>query len=299
MGERLQKSKFNTLVNPFGVIFNPLSLSLLLEWALQEQDLPADKAVQVGDWWFHYDLHSSFSASSKEELLQKGKYLLQDTSDFLKKTDYLILTLGTAFIYRLKDSQATVANCHKVPATHFTKELLSPDEITQGLARLCTQLLTCRPRLQILLTVSPVRHIKDSIPLNSVSKSILRVACHQLQEQFEQVTYFPSYEILMDDLRDYRFYKPDMIHPSEVAEDYIWSIFSETYFDDTTQELLKKWEKVSKTLSHKPFNPGSAGHLKFLHDTLEKLQAFKTQLPVDEEIAYITSQLKLYTNTAK
>ena len=221
MGLRLQQNKFQALINPFGVIFNPLSIYKLLQNSISPTEVRGEDLVQSQGMWYHYDVHSKLWADDPAVLQDKIQQQVQSTHQFLQSTKVLILTFGTAYGYFLKNNQQLVANCHKVPQHFFEKRLLTVEEITQGFDNLYNQLQEIAPDLKIILTVSPVRHIKDTIPANQVSKSILRVACHQITEQFNEVMYFPAYELLLDDLRDYRFFGTDMIHPNSIAEDYI------------------------------------------------------------------------------
>jgi hypothetical protein len=214
-------------------------------------------------------------------------------SHLIPQTSNLILTFGTSFIYKLLNPQVYVANCHKMPKNLFEKELLSVKDICRGFAVLYRELKEINPNLRIILTVSPVRHTKDGMAENQVSKSILRAACHYLTTDYEDVEYFPSYEIMMDDLRDYRFYKPDMIHPNEVAEQYIFEKFSETYFDENLKDFIKKWQPIQKALAHRPFDEKSESHQKFLKKLLKDLQEISTLVNVEKEISEISFSLKL------
>jgi hypothetical protein len=178
-----------------------------------------------------------------------------------------------------------------MPASNFKKYLLSQKKILEDFQLLHEELTAFNPDIQIILTLSPVRHLKDTVVLNSVSKSILRLTCHTLQETYSNTHYFPAYEIMLDDLRDYRFYKPDMIHPNEVAEEYIWERFAETLFDKSTSEFVGKWKSISAALKHKSFHPTSEGHQQFLRETLNKLNAISSTVDVDKEINMIKNQI--------
>jgi hypothetical protein len=184
-----------------------------------------------------------------------------------------------------------VANCHKRPSRDFEKRLLSVDDIVTSFSELYTRLKKINPGLHTILTVSPVRHLRDTIPLNSVSKAVLRMACHRIATEFGGVDYFPAYEIMIDDLRDYRFYDRDMIHPSSVAEDYIWERFAECYLDDDARQFMKKWTKIQAALHHKPFHVKSPGHQNFVKEMLNKLQDVQSIVNVDAEIKTIQAQL--------
>lgn len=291
IGNRLRFNKFQVIINPFGTIFNPVSITRLLETSITSQKVTESLMIEREGRWFHYDFHSSISGSDKADLSAQISRQTALTGAHLSQTDWLILTLGTAYIYRLKYSGDLVANCHKIAAPLFTKELLSITHIVEAITSLSEQLASIRPGLQILLTVSPVRHIKDGIPENQVSKSVLRLACHQLIEQFSQIHYFPSYELMMDDLRDYRFYKKDMIHPSETAEDYIWDKFVQALVDAPGKAFIKEWQSVSQALAHQSFHPQTETHQRFLRQTLNRLKALSDKVDVSEEIKKIEDQI--------
>ncbi len=293
IGERLLTNKFDVLVNPFGTVFNPISIFRLLENSLSTNVSHTTTNVENKGAWFNYHVHSDFYGRTQEELSLKLAEKFNQVNHYLENTTTLIITFGTAFVYKLKSTNEIVANCHKKPATDFIKELLTVEEIISSFITTYSRLKIKNPNLKIILTVSPVRHTKDSLQLNSVSKSILRVACHELSEQFPEVVYFPSYELMMDDLRDYRFYKEDMIHPTEVAEEYIWNKFSEVYFEEETKETIKDWSSLSKALHHKPFREDSEEYKNFLLATLKRLKLLEGKINVKEEIKSITNLLHL------
>lgn len=270
----LKNHKFQAAENLTGIVFNPVALARLYT-EIPKNMLGDTWLAQRDGLWFHYLFHSSIHATSQEQLLtnvqQRAKKLQAD----LAQTHYLILTLGTAWVYELPDAE-TVANCHKQPQQLFTKRLLSVDEVTKAVK----SILTAYPSLKIILTVSPVIHIKDTLELNGVSKSVLRLAAHRLQEAYpKRVSYFPSYEIIKDDLRDYRFYAQDMLHPSKQARQYVQQKFSEAYFSGVTKELVERWQKMEQRLAHKPLNPSSEQHKAFVEKTKNLLR----QLPFDTE----------------
>ena len=296
MGERLAANKFTTLVNPFGVIFNPVSLAVLLDKALAGEPAGREGLVATREGWRHYDFHSRLGAPDANALLAQTDAALAAAGRFLAGAGWLMLTLGTAFVYRRRDNGAVVANCHKVPNASFARELLPLEGIQSALDGVFARLARQHPHLRVLLTVSPVRHTRDTLPLNAVSKSLLRVACHTLAEQHPHVQYFPAYEIMLDDLRDYRFYKPDMIHPSEVAEAYIWEQLAGAYFDDQTRAFLREWDKLRQALAHRPFNPHTEAHRNFLRSTLARLQAWRDTVPLETEIAQVIAQLESSPN---
>ena len=185
-----------------------------------------------------------------------------------------------------------MANCHKMPQANFEKFLLTQKRIIESFEHFYNSLKKLNPACRIILTVSPVRHLKDTLELNSVSKSILRLSCHTLSQTFPDVAYFPAYEIMLDDLRDYRFYRPDMIHPSDQAVDYIWGKFGEAFFESETNDFIKEWKKIKAALDHKPFHPKEMAHQKFLLDLLGKLNLLKDKVDVGEEIGFVKGQIK-------
>ncbi|AMM50081.1 hypothetical protein TH61_01295 [Rufibacter sp. DG15C] len=292
IGQRLLGHKAKVLVNPFGTIFNPLSAHSLLRRIITQnvEGLQGGLLERQGQW-FHYDFHSSFTSSQPEALLQLLEKAISDAHAFLQDTQHLLLTWGTAFVYERQDTGQSVSNCHKVPQKQFNKRLLSVTEITQDLQETLDLLYSHFPAMQVVLTVSPVRHLKDTLELNSVSKSTLRLASHILQEQNTQVSYFPAHELLLDDLRDYRFYSSDLLHPSTMAEEYIWDKFAAAYLAEDFTQFLQVWQQVQRDLAHRPFSPESASHQKFLHQLLTKLQSISSQVDVQKEIASVKSQL--------
>ena len=277
IGVRLAADKVNALVNPFGMVFQPLAVGRLLRAALGEDVDWQQHFVEARGRWQSYDLHGSQGAASPVELLQDIQQTVQRTGEFLRGADAVVLTLGTAWAYRLRETDELVSNCHKMPAELFDKELLTPDEIINSLAETHAYLRRSNSNLRIILTVSPVRHLKDTLPLNAVSKSVLRVACHYLSELLPDVSYFPVYELLTDDLRDYRFYAADMLHPSEVAQDYVWEKFARTYFDADFGRFRKEWAGLRQALGHRPLNARAPEHRQFLESTREQLERLSRQ----------------------
>jgi hypothetical protein len=292
IGERLRLNKVNALVNPFGTLFQPLALAQLLRAAAGEVQDWQQHVVEARGRWQSYDFHSTIGAESPVELLQTIQETVRRVGDFVRTADAVVLTLGTAWAYRLLETGELVSNLHKLPAGLFEKELLTADEIVNGLAEVHALLRRVNPNIRIILTVSPVRHIKDTLPLNAVSKSVLRVACHYLSELLPNVSYFPAYELLTDDLRDYRFYAADMLHPSEVAEDYIWERFARAYFDADFGRFRKEWAAVRQSLGHRPLHPGAPEHRTFLDQTRERLERMTAQgVDVRQELRDVQRQL--------
>ena len=290
IGNRLQDNKFSVLPNPFGTVYNPHSIHKLLHYALSGKTPPDDTYLKHDEVFLNYDFHSEFSALSRTELVEKIDASIATTHAFLKGASHLIITYGTAWVYEHHNTNEIVANCHKKPSAEFTKSLLTQKKVIESFEKVYTILKAYNPSLRIILTVSPVRHLKDTLELNSVSKSVLRLACHTLCNTFTDVEYFPAYEIMLDDLRDYRFYKADMLHPTEEAVDYIWNAFIETYADQDLKTFLKQWKEITTALAHKPFHPSTAAHQKFLSDVLKKLEGLSKLVDVNSEIRFVQNQ---------
>ncbi|NVO83902.1 GSCFA domain-containing protein [Hymenobacter terrestris] len=291
IGARLTEFKVATLVNPFGTVFNPISACKLLRAAAGEDVDWQQHLVEARGRWQSYDLHAEIGADSPVELLQHINQLTREVGVFLATADVVILTLGSAFAYRLRETDELVSNCHKVAADQFDKELLTADEIIAAVAETHAYLRRVSPKLRFILTVSPVRHLKDTLVLNSASKAMLRVACHYLSELLPDVTYFPAYELLVDDLRDYRFYAADMLHLSETAENYVWEKFTRTYFDAAFGRFKKEWEGIRQNLGHRPLHPAAPEHRAFLESTLERLRKLSTTADVRMELLHVEREL--------
>ncbi len=284
IGGRLAAHKVATQVNPFGTVFNPLAAAKLLRAAAGEDVDWQQHLVEARGRWQSYDLHASFGADSPAELGQRIEQTVREATDFLRTADVVVWTLGTAFSYRLRDTGELVNNLHKLPSERFEKELLSAEEIVTAVAETHALLRRLNPKIRLVLTVSPVRHLRDTLPLNAVSKSVLRVACHYLAELLPATTYFPAYELLLDDLRDYRFYGADMLHPSEVAEDYIWEKFTGAYFDESFRDFVFEWDAIQRSLAHRPLHEGAPEHRHFLEQTEARLQRLADVVNVRQEL---------------
>ncbi len=293
MGARLVKHKFTTLSNPFGTVFNPHAGISLLWHSLRQQAPAANTYLNRADLYYNELFHSTFSSPHKSHLAQHIHATLKEVHQWLHQADWLILTWGTAFVYKNKQNNNIVSNCHKLPSRLFEKSLLRVEEIVAAFTALWKQLQTINPQLRVIVTVSPVRHIRDDLEMNMVSKSVLRLACHVLQDKFDQINYFPAYEIMMDDLRDYRFYTADLIHLNDMAEEYIWELFCKRYLDQEAQNFISTWKKVCKALFHKPFHPGTVAHQQFVQATLQQLHAINEQYGLDcsQEIIQMNHQL--------
>lgn len=292
MGKRFRENKFRTYINPFGTLYNPASIFRLLHDAVN-QSMPGEHTYLVNqDIHYNYQFHSDFSSDSRDDLQAQIEQAIVSTRAYLKSCQWVIITLGSAFSYELKENGQIVSNCHKMPPNTFNRRLLDPDEIVMRFEQLYRALEALNPELRYVLTVSPVRHLRDTLIQNSVSKSVLRVATHSIAENHsETVHYFPSYELMMDELRDYRFYQADMLHPSDVAEDYIWEKLTESYLSQESQDFLKDWEPLRRALDHRAFHPSSEAHQRFLQKTIDRLKRLNTRVNVDAEIHKLEQQL--------
>ncbi|GHT11988.1 hypothetical protein FACS189415_0290 [Bacteroidia bacterium] len=265
---------FRLDVNPFGIVYNPFSLSNNLNQLLDDKRFTANDLFCDKEIFHSFSHHSRFSGTDPELVLEKINSRLNDSSAFLRNADLLIITFGTAFVYRLHSTGEVVANCHKIPSGQFTYKRLTVEEIVKEWTNLISRLQALRPEMKILFTVSPIRHWKDGAHQNQLSKSTLLLAVDELIKRNSNTYYFPSYEILLDDLRDYRFYADDLLHPSAQAVDYIWEKFSETYFDKQTTEKIREYERIQQALNHRPFHPESEEYKAFIEKAKAQLETF-------------------------
>ena len=280
MGRQLAENKFRVDVNPFGILYNPFSVSTALVEILkgkvyQEEDLFAYK-----ECWHSPMHHGSFSAFTPEETLHAINSRLHHAYKKLPELNWLMVTMGTAYVYKQKESGQVVANCHQLPESHFLRYRLSVEEIVEDYTALITEMSALNPELKWLFTVSPIRHIRDGMHANQLSKSTLLLAIDRLQQLFpERVFYFPSYEIILDELRDYRFYADDMLHPSPLAIRYLWERFSEIFFSPKTKQVIVAVQDIRRDLAHKPFHPESEAYQRFLGQIVLKIERLIGKYP--------------------
>lgn len=295
IGNKLSANKFVCDINPFGVLYNPMSIKEALTQILNKKVYTANDLMESHGMWFSLMHHSSFSSYDINECLYNINRRIGESYDFIKNADWLVLTFGTARVYRWNENGCIVGNCHKLNEKLFSRVLLDVDEIVSSYSNLIADLRILNPELRILFTVSPIRHAKDGMHGNQISKSVLLLAIDKICFTNENCYYFPSYEIMMDELRDYRFYADDMLHPSGKAVDYIWEKFSETYFSRKTMEAIKACNEITRALEHRPFNPDSEAYRDFLSQILLKIERLKekfTYLDVEKEIELCRTQLK-------
>ena len=301
IGNKFRELKFQAEVNPFGVLYNPASIAKNIIEALGEIDSREDHIVKDERGVFHYDCHSSIHGQSSKETLRKVRELQHSVKKELCSCHFLFITLGSAFTYRLNSTGQIVANCHKQPGSLFTKEFLPVSETNNILRQLIDSLLRVNNDIQIIFTVSPIRHLSEGLVHNQRSKSSLICAVHDTVELYDQVHYFPAYEIMMDDLRDYRYYKHDLTHPNEVATSYIWEYLSDELFSEETKKAVKDINDLVKDISHQPLFPGSPSHIKFLENTLKKLKTHATTYPyisLNPEIDEIQNEIEKIRSTS-
>ena len=282
IGAKLDYFKFQTVQNPFGILFHPLAIENLISRAVKKKYYTEEELFFLNERWHCFDVHSSLSDSSKEKLLGNLNAKLLKTEKELRESTHIIITLGTAWVYKETETGKTVANCHKVPQAAFEKHLLSVTEIGACLNRFAEVVQTINLKAQIIFTISPVRHLKDGFVENQRSKSHLITAIHEMLSvpPLEVIgCYFSSYEILMDELRDYRFYSNDMVHPNELAVDYIWEKFQQVWIVDEVKAPMKKVAEVQKGLQHRPFNPKGLEHQKFQMALQERIMYLKKVYP--------------------
>ncbi|MCK5443091.1 MAG: GSCFA domain-containing protein [Maribacter sp.] len=283
IGKKLDYFKFRTLRNPFGILFHPKAIENLVLRSIQKISYTGDDVFYHNERWHCFDAHSDLSDASKEDLLEKLNHSLEQTNQQIARTTHIIITLGTAWVYRHLETNAVVANCHKIPQKEFSKELLSVDAIVACLENMIGSIQSVNPNAHLIFTVSPVRHLKDGFIENQQSKAHLISAMHQIIDKkvsFSRVEgYFPSYEIMMDELRDYRFYEADMVHPNQLAIDYIWDRFKSIWISNKDYPTMEKVEAIQKGIEHRPFNPDSVQHQKFLGSLQNKMKDLKKEYP--------------------
>lgn len=279
IGHKLEYFKFQILLNPLGILFHPLAIETLITNAINEKKYTEEDLFFLNEQWHCYDAHSKLSHVSKKELLKDLNENIKSTHQFIKDSTHIIITLGTAWVYRHIETDTIVANCHKVPQKQFVKELLSVEDISESLLAIVSLIRSVNPKSVIIFTVSPVRHLKDGFIENSQSKAHLITAIQKVVEPRHLLHYFPSYEMMIDELRDYRFYGEDMIHPNQTAINYIWERFQKTWITEKVSKIMEDIDVIQKGLLHRPFNNDSEAHQKFLQDLELKKQKVRLQFP--------------------
>ena len=295
IGVRLQEAKFTCDVNPYGILYNPLSVSAALREAMAGKNYEKEDLHNYGGLWHSPMHHGDFSAPTVEEALAHINMRLENLRAELGKLDVLVATWGTAWVYEDAQTGRVVGNCHKRPERCFRRRRLTVEEIVDDWNDLIRQLRTMNPRLRVLLTVSPIRHLRDGLHANQLSKGTLLLAADKLIEKMPGVVdYFPAYELLMDELRDYRFYAADMVHPSDVAIDYVWQRFCDVCLTDEARRTADECDAIRKSLAHKPFRVDSENYKSFLEQILLKIDRLNEKYPyLDFEKERMTCRIRL------
>lgn len=285
IGDKLRKHKFNVLENPNGILFNPVSVAEALDSYLSGKVYTASDIFQHNETWHSWKHHSRYSGVTAGECISKINHSIAGAHQYLKHADHLVITLGSAWLYTLTQEAvnavpgSVAANNHKAPAGWFRKRLMQATEAVALLGDMVRKLQAYNPSLQIILTISPVRHLREGVIENNRSKAVLIQAVHELVENFEQLYYFPAYELVVDDLRDYRFYAEDLVHPNYHATQYVWEKFTEACMKEETRQLMKEIAELNLAFQHKPFNPGTSQHQQFLKTYLDKTQSLHQRHP--------------------
>ncbi|NBC82729.1 MAG: GSCFA domain protein [Bacteroidetes bacterium] len=295
IGRQLANAKYQVMINPFGVMYNPISVKQNLDIIMNKKIFTKADLSYDNHLWFSYAHHTSFSKPGEKEILRLINTRTEEAFAHLKKTRFLFITFGTARIYRLKKTGQIVANCHKQPQQLFDHILPGIEEILHEYDQLIEQLSLHYPNLNLIFTVSPVRHWKDGAVGNQISKSTLILAIHKLLEKHKQCYYFPSYELFMDEMRDYRFYGDDLLHPSSLGIAYVWEKFSTAFLDKRESQVREHIDKIVRACQHKPHFPDSEEYQKFAQSTLQKMNDVLEKYPfldLKREKEYFQSVLR-------
>ncbi len=279
IGHRLEQHKFDVLLNPNGILFNPLSIAHSMQQYLDNKHYSADDLFLHEDIWHSWDHHSRFSGTDRDAVLAQINASQAAASERLREADWLVITLGSAHAYYLKENNRLVGNCHKVPDAAFTKKLIPADEVISALDNMMHRLFFVNRKVNILFTVSPVRYARDGVVENNLSKAVLLQAVHHLVNKFDRLFYFPAYELVLDDLRDYRFYKEDMVHPNEQAVQYVWEHFLKACVQPASQDVAHQIAEVIRAMGHRPFNRESPGHRQFMAAMEKKVKQLQEKNP--------------------
>ena len=299
MGAKLNTHLFKVFENPHGVLFNPISVAQSLSDCIQNKQYTEADLFQLNEVWNSWNHHSRFSGISVEDALDKINNSITKAHAFLKTADHIVITLGSAWVYQLNSQSPfaagqVVANNHKAPASWFNKSLMKPDALVLLLNKMVKELLQFNAHLQIIFTISPVRHLREGLVENNRSKAVLIQAVHEIVDSTENVAYFPSYEYVIDDLRDYRFYAEDLVHPNYAASNYVWEKWVETYMNEETQGIMKQVAELQLAVQHKPFFAGSTQHKEFLQNCIaksERLLSLYPYLPLNDQVQFFKQEI--------
>jgi len=281
VGKRMAKLNYNVDINPFGILYNPISVINGLEILLQQKKFTTSDLIQHNGIWHSFFHHGKFSSPNKKQALETINTQIKSSSEYLKNADFLFVTFGTAWIYKYKLTGNPVSNCHKIPANEFERVRLNVGEIVKSYNTLLSKLQNINPNVKTIFTISPVRHWKDGAIENQRSKAVLLLAVDEIVKKHNKCTaYFPSYELVMDELRDYRFYAEDMIHISDVAVNHIWDRFENALISDKSKTISKRIKKIKAAINHRPFNKFTKEYLYFLQKQLSDIKHFEQSYPI-------------------
>lgn len=278
IGSKFKQHKFSVLENPNGILFNPVSISKSITSYIQNKQYAKEDLFYENELWNSWEHHTRFSDVDMDICLHRINASQQQAHQFLKTADWVFITLGSAFVYEL-ENKGVVANCHKVPADKFNKKLLNVEEVLAVLDNVIHRIFMLNPTIKIMFTVSPVRHLRDGFVENNRSKAVLIQAVHHLVNKFNKLFYFPAYELVIDDLRDYRFYAEDLVHPNYAATNYVWDKLVDCCIDENTIQLMKQLNEINAAVNHKSFNPTTEAHKKFIDTTINKINTIKKLHP--------------------
>ena len=294
IGAKLNTHLFKVFENPHGILFNPISVARSLTDCIENKVYTEADLFQLNEVWNSWHHHTRFSGITKKEAVDKINNTIAKAHAFLKTANHIVITLGSAWVYELNSQSShaigqVVANNHKAPANWFDKKLMKPDELVLLLKHMVQALHQFNPHLQIIFTISPVRHLREGLVENNRSKAVLIQGVHEIVETTENIAYFPSYEYVIDDLRDYRFYAEDLVHPNYAASNYVWEKLVETYFNEQTQDIMKQVAELQLAMQHKPFFAGSTQHKEFLQNCIvktERLLSLYPYLALTEQVQF-------------
>jgi hypothetical protein len=293
ISDRLQQHKFRVLSNPHGILFNPLSVASSLDSYVAGRQYKPEDFFLLNELYNSWDHHTRFSHTSAAEALAGINASQAAAAEFVRKADWVVITLGSSFQYYLKDSGKPVANNHRAPAQWFEKRLLPTATIIEAMSNSLQQLFEVNPYVQVLFTISPVRHIRDGVVDNNRSKARLIEAVHTLCEQFEKAHYFPAYELVIDILRDYRFYDIDFVHPNYLATSFVWEQFVKSCVSQDAQQVMQQVQEVMTARSHRSRFPETVAHQKFLANYADKVKTLMEKYPyldLNQELKYFQGQ---------
>lgn len=279
IADNLIENRFKVCTNPFGVLYNPISILNSLKRIESGKFYAPDELFFYQELWRSFDHHSSFAHPNQDDALRKINDVFQKSSVAFHNCGSILITFGTSFVYSLKDTNRIVANCHKLPQRQFYRKMITSEHIAQQYILFFEKLLKSKPDIQIILTISPVRYLRQDAHENQISKSNLMIAVDKITSRFSQIHYFPSYEIMMDDLRDYRYYKPDLIHPNQTAVNYIWNRFRDACISDDSNRFIEEYKQILSAKQHKIQYPALYSTKNFISSQLTYISKLSKKYP--------------------